>query len=110
MRTFNEFITKSEVSESEEINEKKDLSKYKQQMIELVDDNNTMAERLLAATLTENKRLIEVVKAINNIVDFEKDNPIHEYTYKIYNLIHNEGRKKYGKEEWNKNIYKPQGE
>ena len=91
-----------------QLNEKKDLSKFKAEMIRFIDENNNMAERLLAANLTEDKRIIEIVKAINNIVDYERENPIHEYTYKIYGRVHELGRKKYGKEEWDKNIYNPQ--
>ena len=100
MRTFDEY--------NQELNEKKDLSKFKVQMLQLIADNQDMTSRLLAATLTEDKRLIEIVKAINNIVDYNGSNPIHEYTQKIYTRIHELGRKKYGKEDWNANIYNPQ--
>lgn len=99
MKTFDEY--------NQQVNEKKDLSKYKKDIIEYTHDNDNAALRLLQATLTEDKKLIEAVKAINTIVAYENDNRIPEYTYEIYKRTQEIGRKKYGKEEWDKNIYNP---
>lgn len=95
---------RSKVNE-DTINEKKDLSKFADTMADLTANNDNMAARLLMATLTENKRLIEVVKAINSIIEFENHNPVSEYTNVVYKKINDEGRKKYGKAEWDKHIY-----
>ena len=87
------------------LNEGKDLSVYADTLAKMTDNNESMGTRLLCATLTGNKRIVEIVKAINNIVDYEKHNPINEYTNTIYTRIHELGRKKHGEDNWNKFIY-----
>ena len=99
MKTFNEILNESV------LNEKKDLSKYSDILSKLTDKNDHMTARLLMAELVGDKRLIEIVKGINNIIDYEKNNPISDYTYRIYTKLNVLGRKKYGEDEWNKNIY-----
>ncbi len=88
-----------------EIFEAQDLSKYAADVAKLTDNNDHMATRMLMAKLIGNKRMIEVVQSINNIIDFEKHNPISDYTYSIYKRLNDLGRKKFGKDNWNKNIY-----
>jgi len=95
----------TDLLEQIDLTEKTDLSKYAKDMADLTDSNDHMAARLLAATILGDKRLINIVKHINAIVEFEQNNPIHEYTNSIYKKIHDAGRRKFGKDEWNKNIY-----
>jgi len=78
------------------------MNKYKLQNFEaplkkLRENNEIMSIRLLMGTLTEDSRLIEIVKAINNIVDYENYNPIYEYSSEILKKINEKGRLKYGK-------------
>jgi hypothetical protein len=90
-----------------QIMEAQDLSKYHDTVAKWIDENDNMAVRILMAKLIGNKRLIEIVKAINNIIDYEKHNAIYDYSREIENRLHNLGRKKFGKDNWNKNIYNP---
>lgn len=87
------------------INESKDLSQYAEVIADMTDKNNHMEARLLMATLTENKRLIEVTKATNNIIDYAGSNVISQFTNKLYDDINYAGRKKYGKSDWDKYVY-----
>ena len=83
-----------------DINEKQDLSKFASTIADMTDKNQHMESFLLIATLLEDKRLIEVVKAINNIHDYESDiTPIYKYKRSIEEKIHKLGRKKYG-DDW----------
>lgn len=85
--------------------EKQDLSKYASKLADLTDNNDHQGARLLAATILGDKKLLELIKAIDVIVTTERANPIYDYTNVIYKRIHEAGRKKFGKDEWNKNIY-----
>ena len=100
IKSIEEFL-----KEKSELNEKKDLSKYADVMADMTDKNQHMEARLLMATLTEDKRLIEVTKSTNNIIDYAGSNVISDFTNKLYKDINSIGRKKYGKEEWDKYIY-----
>ena len=87
------------------VNEKSyDLSKFSDELAKMTDRNEHMAARLLMATLIDDKRLIEIVKACNNILDYEGHNAIYDYTNTLYSRMNEMGRKKYG-EDWDKYIY-----
>jgi hypothetical protein len=88
-----------------DLTEGKDLSKYAKVFAKLTNDNNHQEARKQAALLTGDKKLIELVNAIDVIIKYERSNPISVYTNEIYTRIHEAGRKKYGTDEWNKNIY-----
>jgi len=89
------------------MNESNDLSKYKSKVAKWIDDNNNIEVRALMVKLVGDKRLTKVVDGINAIVNYETHNPISEYTQEIYTLLNNMGRKKYGENNWNTNIYNP---
>ena len=88
------------MSFQEFLNEKQDLSKFADDMAKLTDRNDHMAARLLAAKLAGDKKLIEVVKSINAIINFERSNPISEYTFSVYERVMKVGENKYGSD-WN---------
>lgn len=90
---------------NEDLDEKADLSSYSDVISDMTDKNQHMEVRLLMAKLTEDKRLIELVKATNNIIDYERSNPISTYTNKVYDYLNTAGRKKFGKVDWDKYIY-----
>lgn len=94
MKTFNE------------LNEKKyELETFGPIMAKFTDRNEHYAGRLLATKLIDNKRMYEVCQAINSIVEFENNNVISDYTNSFMTRVHELGRKKYGKEDWDKYIY-----
>lgn len=99
------YFTQSGLLESEELNEGVDISKFAVAMAKLTDNNDHMSARLLAAKLCGDKKIYEVVRATNNIIDYEGYNPISEYTYQLLNRVHEIGRKKHGQENWDKYIY-----
>lgn len=86
------------------MNKTYNLANFSKELAKLTDNNEHMASRLLMATLIDDKRLIEIVKATNNIIDFEGHNPISDYTYSLYQKINEMGREKYGKD-WDVYIY-----
>ena len=91
---------------NKDINEaKKDLSKFADKIAKMTDRNDHGKARLLMAELTEDKKLIEVVKATNIISDYSGSNPISSFTNELYKNINYLGRKKYGTEDWDKYIY-----
>jgi len=82
-----------------------DLNKISKELKELTKNNYHSEVRLLIATLIDNKRLIEVVKATNVIIDFERYDIINEYTNLLYKRLYKMGVKKFGQGDWNKYIY-----
>jgi len=90
-----------------EIFEAQDLSKYANDMKKLTANNDNMAARMLMAKLIGDKKLIQKVQAINAIVDAERSMPheINDYNRKVYTQMQEMGRRKFGKDNWNKNIY-----
>ena len=85
MSAFKEFITEGQ-----------DLSKYASKMAKLTYYNDHSAARILAATLTGDKKLIKVANAINDIIDLEGHNPVSEYAYEFYKKTMKVGEKKFG--------------
>jgi len=100
-------LNKDAIQGINEMNEGVDLSKYKSKVAKWIDDNDNVEVRALMAKLVGDKRLIKVVDGINAIVDYETHNPIPKYTQDIYTLLNDMGRKKYGKDNWDSNIYNP---
>ena len=100
MKTFREWLN----SNQENLNESMDLSKYSEVLADMTDKNQHMEVRLLLAKLIGDKRLIEVTKSTNNIIDYAGSNVISEFTNDLYKDINNIGRKKFGKD-WDKYIY-----
>jgi hypothetical protein len=82
----------------------KDLKKYSKVIKKATDGNFHGKVRMILAFLTEDKVLIKKVKATQIICNLEKQNPIHEYTYKLFKQANELGEKKYGKENWEKYI------
>ncbi len=101
MKNFEDLIKEETVNEKGKF----DLPKFSKQLEQWTDDNDHMSARLLCAKLCEDKRVYEVVQSINNICEYARENPISEYTYKVMTNVHTLGRKKYGKEEWDKYVY-----
>jgi hypothetical protein len=99
--------TNEEIAIEKDITEAKDLSSYKSKVAKWTGENDNNSIRELMAKLVGDKRLTKVVDAINAIVEYEGHNPISEYTQGIYTLLNNMGRKKYGDDNWNSNIYNP---
>lgn len=97
MKKFTDILTLMEST--------KDLSAFSDQIKKATDRNDHMFTRIFMAKLIGDKRLIEVVQSINNIIDYENNNPISKYTYEIYKKMNILGRKKFGEENWDKNIY-----
>ena len=87
------------------LNEKEGLSKYSDVLADMTHKNQHMEARLLMATLTKDKKLIEAVKATNTIIDYLGSNEISFVTNKLYDNTNYLGRKKFGKDEWDKYIY-----
>ncbi|TDT66940.1 hypothetical protein EDC55_1306 [Allofrancisella inopinata] len=81
------------------------LKDFAEVFADMTEKNQHMESLLLMAKLVENERIIEVVKAINNIIAYENFNPIASYRDKIYAQINELGRQKYGQDSWDKNIY-----
>lgn len=81
-----------------------DLSKYATQIAKMTDNNDHKGTFLLSANILGDKKILEIVKSINVIHEYEQGMPIHEYKYKIQSKINTLGRKKFG-DDWDKYIY-----
>jgi len=97
MKTFKEYMMNLDEA-------KVDLSKYADKLAKLTEKNQHDEARLLVAKLIGDKKLIELVKAVNNIINYEGYNPISQYTSKVYDLLNVYGQEKFG-EDWDKYIY-----
>lgn len=83
------------------------LEKEAKKFQNLIANNQHTDALLEAAKLTKDKTLIKLAEAVHTIIITEKQNPINEYSHQLYTRIHEAGRKKFGKDEWNANVYNP---
>jgi len=84
------------------------LEKEASKFLNLIDNNQHTDALLEAAKLTKDKTLIKLAEAVHTIIILERQNPINEYSHQLYTRIHEAGRRKYGEDEWNSNVYNPQ--
>ena len=101
--TFREMLAGKTVETK--MDESTDLSQYSEVIADMTDKNNHMEARLLMAKIIGDKHLIEVTKACNTILDYAGSNVISHFTNTLYSDLNAAGRKKFGKENWDKYIY-----
>lgn len=82
-----------------------DLSQYAKDLAQLTDENNHATARLLVAKIIGDEGMIAVANAILTIRNFERSNPISEYSYAFDKKLQAAGIKKFGEEQWMTHIY-----